>query len=255
MRTANAPTVLIIAGNDPSGGAGIAADITSCAQQGCHPAPVISCLTVQDTGNVYAVEPVSTALLRQQVKTVITDMPIAAIKLGVLANAAQINAITPLLIAAQAPIVLDPVLVATGGGALTTDSTSSALLDLLPHTTIITPNQRECEALGGLTKLRSAATNILLTGGDNPTPNHVQNTWYTSDQEHNYQWPRLTGEFHGSGCSLASTLAARLAHGDSLATAIESSQHYVHQMLIHAYSAGQGAHIPHRLTLTDNHAA
>lgn len=262
------PNVLLIAGNDPSGGAGIAADITTCSLNACHPVPVITSLTVQDTQNVYAAEAVSTALLRRQIEVVLDDMKIHAIKLGVLANAEQIALIHELLNQTSIPMVIDPVLVATGGGTLT-DNTAEALTSLLPLATVITPNHRECTALsGGQTSIakqinqlqQAGARNILLTGGDE-TSNDVRNIWYAKSRElTTYSWPRLsgpclTGQFHGSGCTLASTLAARLALGETLEQAIPNAQKIVHQMLSTAYRPGQHQAVPNRLNRLKPHSS
>lgn len=258
--------VLVIAGNDPSGGAGIAADITACSLAGCHAAPVITSLTVQDTQNVYAAQPVDVTLLRQQIEVVLADLPIHAVKLGVLANAEQIACVAQLLTPLDVPIVIDPVLVATGGGALT-DNTAAALLQLLPQASIITPNHRELVALAAaahvgdehtdtekgsaeqaIAKLKQLdISKILLTGGDENSDD-VINYWYPRDaKSQHYTWSRLHGQFHGSGCTLASTLAALLANGLNLHDAIEQAQQRVHQMLSKAYTPGKHQAVPNRL--------
>lgn len=246
------PVVLIIAGNDPSGGAGIAADLATCAALGCHGAPVITCLTVQDTRNVYAVEPVTSDLLIQQIQAACNDLPVAAIKFGVLASQAQIAAVTTWLAndssMANIPIVVDPVLVATGGGELTdqTDNSVATLRRLLAFAAVVTPNHRELAVLvnhnaasnGSFdvsdSKTRHAidqllttgVDNILLTGGDQPNntapdaqdhahqASNVCNAWCSQHGEfQTYTWPYIIG---------ADTTTAGLFHGSgcTLASAI-----------------------------------
>ncbi|MGH8281495.1 MAG: bifunctional hydroxymethylpyrimidine kinase/phosphomethylpyrimidine kinase, partial [Gammaproteobacteria bacterium] len=149
MVSASPPVVLVIAGNDPSGGAGLTADTQAVTALGAHPAPVVSSLTVQDTVNAYHVEAVATQLVVAQAETVLQDMPVAAIKLGLLGTAATGKAVAQLLRAHPGIlVVLDPVLVAAGGAALAEDALVTVYLEeLLRLATVATPNAAESRRL------------------------------------------------------------------------------------------------------------
>src|SRR5690606_14679901 len=221
------PVVLIIAGNDPSGGAGLAADIQAISALGAHPAPVVAALTVQDTVNAYKVEPVAARFVIAQAQAVLADLPVRAIKLGLLGAADIGNAVADLLAQhADIPVVTDPVLVAAGGAKLAEE----ALVDvyrqqLLRRTTVLTPNALELRRLApdlpdnaarvrALTML--GARWVLAKGGDENTPAVENFLFDVNGERHAWRSERLAGEHHGSGCTLAASIAARLAHGDAV---------------------------------------
>lgn len=250
------PAVLCISGHDPSGGAGLQADIEAVAAQGAHALGVITALTVQDTRDVHRVKPVAPALIGEQLALLLSDCRIDAIKLGLLGDAAQLPHILQAIERCGAPVVVDPVLRAGGGGNLASSATALAVLEqLLPVATIATPNAAEARRLApGADNLDAAAAqllargcaNVLITGGDEATP-EVENRWYRSTGAPQiFRWPRLPGGFHGAGCTLASALAARLALGESLPVALEAAQRYVHGCLERALRIGQGRPIPGR---------
>jgi hydroxymethylpyrimidine/phosphomethylpyrimidine kinase len=253
------PTVLVFAGHDPSGGAGQQADIEAIAAQGAHAAVAITCLTVQDTVNVSRVEAVAPALVIAQAEAVLADQRVAAIKLGLLGNGAIVTAVAALLARHPLiPVVTDPVLVATGGGQLAEADLIPALkAALLPRTTVLTPNVAEARALTGLADLSAYAETlrllgaryVLVTGGDEPTA-AVENRLHGPEGARIFRWPRLAGPFHGSGCTLAAALAARLALGESVEVAVERAQAYVASTLAAAFRPGRGSAIPWRLRAT-----
>ena len=144
--TATPPVVLVIAGNDPSGGAGLAADIQAVTALAAHPAPVVTSITVQDTRNVHHVQPVSAELVAEQARVVLADLPVRAIKIGLLASAEIGAAVAELLTAhVGIPVVLDPVLVASGGGRLAEAALTEVLLTrLLPLTTVSRRTRVSC---------------------------------------------------------------------------------------------------------------
>jgi hydroxymethylpyrimidine/phosphomethylpyrimidine kinase len=253
------PTVLVVAGNDPSGGAGIAADLQAITAAGAHPAPVITALTVQDTVNASAVEPVSPALVAAQMQAVLDDMRVAAVKIGLLATAGIAAAVADVLRGSPGtPVVLDPVLVAAGGAALAEDALSAAILEqLCPLTTLLTPNALEirrlapgCESPPARAQaLRDAGcVYVLAKGGDEADTggNEVLNTLYGPKGAQVFRWPRLAGNFHGSGCTLASACAARIACGDAVETAVARAQALTHAWLQAAFQPGRGQRIPLR---------
>ncbi|MGB5624064.1 MAG: bifunctional hydroxymethylpyrimidine kinase/phosphomethylpyrimidine kinase, partial [Gammaproteobacteria bacterium] len=145
------PVVMIIAGNDPSGGAGISADIQAVSALGGHPAPVLTALTVQDTRNAYRVDAVEAAMVAEQARAVMADLPVRAIKIGLLANSEIGEVVADLLAEHPAiPVVLDPVLVAAGGAALAEEALVTTLIKrLLPAATLLTPNALEIRRLAG----------------------------------------------------------------------------------------------------------
>lgn len=257
MAAASPPVVLVIAGNDPSGGAGLAADTQAITALGAHPAPVVTALTVQDTVNAYQVEAVATQLVVAQAETVLRDMPVAAIKLGLLANAATGKAVARLLRAHPGiPVVLDPVLVAAGGAALAEDALVTVYLDaLLRLATVATPNAAESRRLApraadararATELLARGAQHVLVKGADESTPD-VRNTLFSQDGSHReFTWPRLPGNYHGSGCTLASAIAVLLAQGRTVAQAAAEAQAYTWKTLQLGWHLGRGQTIPNR---------
>ncbi|MEX0144548.1 hydroxymethylpyrimidine/phosphomethylpyrimidine kinase [Massilia sp. LMS1-1-1.1] len=245
-------TVLVFAGADPSGGAGIAADIVAIAAQGAHALPVITALTVQDNDRVFGVEPVAPELLRRQAQALIDKMAIHAVKIGIPGSAANAAVIAQLiaqlrLIRSSLPVVLDPVLASGHGDVLSRDGAVLALAPLLPLTTIIVPNGPEALALGGADNLLAqGCENVLVTGGHGEGE-VIVNRWFDgAGSEREWRWPRLPGEFHGSGCTLASAIAARLAQGMPMQEALDGAQRYCHAALAGAFAIAPGQLMPQR---------
>lgn len=255
------PLTLVLAGHDPSGGAGIQADIEAVAARGGHAATVISALTCQDTVNVHSVQPVDDDFFAACIDCLIADMDFKAIKTGVLASPGQVTRVAALADALPGvPLVIDPVLVAAGGGRLADDAVTQALREqLIPRATLITPNAREARALCddeadlarcGAT-LSALGPAVLMTGGDENDDAPVINRLYIDEAEiARYEWPRLDGIFHGSGCTLAATVAAGLAAGMALVPAVADGQARVDRALRQAFRAGRGQALPGRLPRT-----
>lgn len=247
----NRPVVLIIGGLDPSGGAGLAADIQTATALGAHPAPVASLITVQDTRRVYASEALRPELVAAQAGTILQDMPVAAVKLGALGAAAVGRAVAEVLADTALPVVTDPVLAASGGGELIEPGLGEVYAQaLFPHCTVATPNRGEFEALGGEPALAAWFARglgaCLVTGGDADS-SRVRHILYTPSGEREIDAGRsLEGAFHGSGCTLASAIAARLARGDALEHAIGAAERFVRRALTHSFSPGQGQSVPGR---------
>lgn len=246
------PTVLVFAGLDPSGGAGLAADIVAIAAQGAHALPVITALTVQDNDRVFAVEPVAPELLRRQAQALIAKIAIDAVKIGIPGSAANATVIAQLiaqlrLARPSLPVVLDPVLASGHGDVLSRDDAVLALAPLLPVTTVIVPNGPEAQALGGAENLRAQGCQHVLVTGGHGDGGDVINRWIDgAGGERAWRWPRLPGEFHGSGCTLASAIAARLALGQALPEALDGAQAYCHAALAGAYAVAPGQLMPQR---------
>lgn len=253
----NPPVVLILAGNDPSGGAGLAADIQAITALGAHPAPVVTALTVQDTVDARAVQLVAAQLIVDQAEAVLADMAVAAIKLGLLGSAEIGHAVAALLARHPAlPVVVDPVLYAAGGAVLAEEQLVAVYLErLAPLAAVITPNALESRRLAPAAAdpdararalLARGARAVLIKGGDEPTAT-VVNTLHSADgRVERWEWPRLPGSFHGSGCTLASAIAARLAHGDALGPAVDAAQRATQRWLDASWQLGRGQRIPAR---------
>ncbi|MEA5444909.1 hydroxymethylpyrimidine/phosphomethylpyrimidine kinase [Gammaproteobacteria bacterium AB-CW1] len=256
--TTTPPVVLIIAGNDPSGGAGVCADTQAISALGCHPAPVITALTVQDTLNAYRVEVSDPQLVMEQAATVLDDLPIAAVKLGLLGNAEIGRAVAEVLEShPELPVVLDPVLVAAGGARLAEENLIQVLKEqLIPISTVVTPNASEARALApeadtpqarADTLLELGAPWVLHKGADEDTP-AVDNILFGAEgRREDFRWDRLPGQYHGSGCTLASAIAARLASGQDAVEAVRQAQDWTWRALHSGWRLGKGQHIPNRL--------
>ena len=252
------PIVMVLAGHDPSGGAGIQADIETLTSLGCHPVTVITALTAQDTIQVTDFQPVPATFLIEQARAVLDDMPVAAFKIGMTASPQIVEAIHTLLLDYPAlPVVLDPVLAAGGGGSLARESLAGALMELLvPLATVITPNSNEarllCPDADSLEAcaqqlMAQGADHVFITGGHEPTPDIVNRLWGQRQLINEYPQVRLPGEFHGTGCTLASAIAGYLAHGAPVATAVRDAQAYTARTIAHARPLGKGQWIPNRL--------
>jgi hydroxymethylpyrimidine/phosphomethylpyrimidine kinase len=234
------PVTLCFSGLDPSGGAGLQADIEAIAALGGHAAVVCTALTVQDSQKVYGFEAVNPELIRQQAEAVLADLPVAAIKLGMLGSAAIAGVIAEVLAAhPDIPVVLDPVLAANSGGNLAADDLAQGLFRLFPRATLLTPNSVEARRLAELTDLDKAvmtlqargARHILLKGGHEPGSQICNQLYGPKGLIAESRWPRLPGEFHGSGCTLAAAIAAGLAAGLALPVAVAKAESFVAQAL------------------------
>ena len=254
-----APAVLCLSGHDPTGGAGIQADIEACLAQGVHAFTVVTAHTVQDTRNVRRVSAVPPLLIADQVEALAQDGRIAAIKVGLLGDAQQVPVLVDTIRAARVPVVLDPVLRAGGGTNLVGSQLQVALREtLIPRVTILTPNAAELRRLvpneapdaAAAHLLAEGCGHVLVTGGDEDTA-AVLNTWYAPGAPpRRFEWPRLPETFHGAGCTLASAIAARLALGDAVDVALETAQRWTQDALARAVAVGQGRRIPFRRPTT-----
>lgn len=240
------PCVLVFAGLDPSGGAGIQADIEAIAAQGAHALPIVTALTVQDNNRVREVVPVDAKLLVRQASLLLENMPVRALKVGIPGNLANAEAIAGIVRVLRVrrpalPLVLDPVLASGHGDPLARGDALAALSPLLALATVLVPNGPEAAAIGP-----TACPHVLVTGGHGDG-DEVVNRWTGEDGSREWRWPRLPGAFHGSGCTLASSIAARLALGEPMAQALENAQRYCNQSLADSYVIAPGQRIPRRV--------
>lgn len=248
------PIVLCFSGLDPSGGAGIQADIEAINAMGAHAASIITCLTQQDTKNVYELSPVDPQLISKQAKIIFKDMPVKLIKIGLIGSAEIAQAIADILQQhPQIPVLLDPVLAAGGGNSLASDTLIDVIKStIIPRCRLITPNIPEArrltynasDLLQALPPLGAEA--CLLTGSHADTQD-VKHTLIMPHQIHEWSYPRLPQEYHGSGCTLAASIAALMAKGLDTPSACKQALDYTYLTLQSAQPLGQGQWIPQRL--------
>ena len=239
------------------------ADLLTIASLGCHPLTVVTALTVQDTGGVEAVLPIDAGWIVDQARAVLEDMPVAAFKLGLLGSVEAIAGIAEILADyPDVPVVLDPVLTSGRGDELANEGVIEALVGLLlPSCTIITPNSLEARRLaaelddGNATTLDACAHRminagsryVLITGTHGATEQVVNTLYGSHGTVRSDTWPRLPGSYHGSGCTLASAIAAHLALGLDVSDAVAEAQDYTWHALAAGYRPGMGQYIPDRL--------
>lgn len=266
MNAHSSCTVLIIAGNDPTGGAGITADIESVISQGCFAFPVISCVTVQDTCDVISINPLESELILEQARTVLEDLSVNAIKIGLIGSEENVEALHELLADyPDIPVVLDPILSAGGGQTLAPDGVIEAMKELLlPYTTVLTPNTVEAlRLIPGADNIQAAALGlqelgceyVLVTGTHENSPNVVNRLFGRQQELQKYSWERLPYVYHGSGCTLSSALAGLLAQGLDILEAAEQAQQFTWHSLKFGGRLGMGQYHPNRLFWADDAAA
>jgi hydroxymethylpyrimidine/phosphomethylpyrimidine kinase len=257
------PLVLAFAASDPSNGAGIGADILTLASKGCHPLVVITAVTVQDTIGVEGMRAIDSDWVADQARALLEDMTIDAFKIGVLGSVENITAIAEIVADyPDVPLVLDPVLASGRGDELASDEMTHALRELLlPQTSIITPNSLEARRLAESDEdddepslaacaarlIEWGAETVLITGTHDATKDVVNTLYNRSGVVRSDTWPRLAGSYHGSGCTLASAIAAMLANGLALPDAVREAQAFTWQTLDKAYRPGMGQALPDRM--------
>lgn len=256
------PPVLVFAGLDPSGGAGLLADTLTLASMGCHPLGVATAITVQDTARVDEIQAIDADLVNDQARFILEDMEVAAFKIGILGSVENIAVIAEILSDyPHIPVVLDPILASGFGDELATDEMASALREMLiPAATIITPNSVEARRLlddddtdeWTLEQIAEALRQlgpeyVLITGTHENTPSVINTLYGRGGRMRADSWARLPGSYHGSGCTLASAIAAYLAAGMEMPDAVREAQEYTWQSLAAGFRPGMGQFIPDRL--------
>lgn len=258
------PIVMTFAATDPSGGAGMQADILTIASMGCHPLSVVTAITVQDSSGVDDVMPIDADWVNDQARTVLEDMPVAAFKIGLLGSVENISVIAEIIADyPDVPLVFDPVLSSGRGDELANEDMVDALRELLlPQTTILTPNSLEARRLtqdeendednpdlGECARriIQLGSEYVLITGTHENTPKVINTLYGERGLIRSDNWPRLAGIYHGSGCTLASAIAALLANGLPVEEAVREAQEYTWEALKYGFRPGMGQHIPDRL--------
>jgi hydroxymethylpyrimidine/phosphomethylpyrimidine kinase len=265
------PIVMTFSASDPTGGAGMQADLLTVTSMGCHAASIMTGFTVQDTTGVEEFVPIDADHIDDQARTILEDMPIAAFKIGVLGDVETVATIAEIVSDyPDLPVILDPVLASGRGDVFADDDTLLAIRELLiPQVTLITPNSYEARRLAALDDatdhddakamtLEAAATKLIgwgvefvLITGTHENTSEVVNRLYGEQGDatiliRSDAWKRLPGSYHGSGCTLASAIAALLATGADLEDAVRQAQEYTWQTLNAAFRPGMGQFIPDR---------
>lgn len=255
------PIVLSFAATDPTGGAGIQADLLTLSSMGCHALTVVTAITVQDTAGVEDVLPIEADWVSDQARVLLEDMPVAAFKVGLVGSVENCAAIAEVVSDyPDVPLILDPVLASGRGDEMATEEMIDAIREMLiPQTTIVTPNSMEARRLadeGGDEELsledcakrilEMGCEYVLITGTHENTPQVVNTLYGQQGVIRSDSWQRLPGSYHGSGCTLASAIAATLANGLDIPEAVREAQEYTWQTLNAGFRPGMGQHIPDR---------
>ena len=256
------PLVLVFAASDPTAGAGIQADLLTLASLGCHPLSALTAITVQDTVGVDSVHPLAAELRERPARTVLADMPVAAVKIGVLGSVENVVAVAEILSDyPDIPLIFDPVLTSGRGDDLSGEEVISAMRELLlPQTTLLTPNAPEARRLAeqpddegepdsdecARRLIELGAQYVLITGTHENTPDVVNTLYGSAGVLRRDRWERLPGSYHGSGCTLASAIAGCLAGGAGIEDAVRDAQDYTWQTLANGFRPGMGQFIPDR---------
>lgn len=243
--------ILCIGGFDPSGAAGVLADGKMISFLGAHASALITLDTCQSRHDFVQSQATALSWLQVQWRTLHQDLPVHAVKLGAIANTAQAQWLGLALADLQCPIVLDPVLNSSSGGAL---STQTALRSLAPRVSVLTPNRQEAADLFGVDPQRPCWTAacpapLLVTGADHARAQgetRITHRLLTASGSTDFQVPLRPGRFRGSGCLLGSALACALADGASLPEACERALHNVDAWLQSAWAFADAVHLPQR---------
>jgi hydroxymethylpyrimidine/phosphomethylpyrimidine kinase len=256
---------MIFAASDPTGGAGLQADLMTVSSMGCHGVTVLTGYTVQDTAGVEDFVAVDAEFVDDQARVILEDMPVSAFKLGELGSVETVATVAEIVSDyPDIPLVLDPVLASGRGDVFADEDVLGAIRELLvPQATIITPNSIEARRLAAgaeegeddssldlsvcAKRLIEWGTEFVLVTGTHENSVDVINYLYSEDGlMRSDTWQRLAGSYHGSGCTLASALAALLANGLDIPEAVREAQEYTWQTLVAAFRPGMGQHLPDR---------
>ena len=259
------PIVLVFAASDPSGGAGLQADILTLSSMGCHPLSAVTAITVQDTLGVEDVMAVEDEWVADQARCLLEDMPVAIFKVGLIGSVENVAAIAEVVADyPDIPLILDPVIASGRGDELAGDDILAAMQEMLiPQTTLLTPNSLEARRIAQIDDddgdaepdlaecarriIEMGCEFVLITGTHENTPQVVNTLYGESGVLRSDSWPRLPGSYHGSGCTLASAIAASIAHGLDIPEAVKEAQEFTWQTLNAGFRPGMGQHIPDRL--------
>ncbi|ATI55747.1 MAG: bifunctional hydroxymethylpyrimidine kinase/phosphomethylpyrimidine kinase [Sphingomonas sp.] len=235
------PRVLIIAGSDSGGGAGIQADIKTVTMLGGHAMTAITAITAQNTRGVQAVHPVPVDMVVAQMTSVLDDLGVDAVKIGMIGSAATVHAVADVLEALDVPIVFDPVMIATSGSVLADADTIAAFERLMGIASVVTPNIPELAALGGEAAVLAHGCHVVAKGGHGDGASVTDRLLSPGGEIRRLIGKRFdTDDTHGTGCTLASALAAGLASGLGIEDAFVQAVRFVRIAMMHAPGLGAG---------------
>ncbi len=247
-------TVLVISGLDPTGGAGIAADIETINQFGVTPLPIVTTLTVQNTQSIQALQEVDAGLITDQFDHLKNDVDVSVVKIGLLSSVKQVEALTNLLLTIKKlTLVLDPI-VSSGmqDKLLNVEMLDAIRQKLLPLTHVLTPNVSELQSLApGLDEQEAIESLgcewVLLTTTDSSSEEIEHRLYHDGKLTNRYQYQKLPGLYHGSGCTLSSAIGALIASGVSVSVAVNRALEYTYQTLLNAKQIGKMQYHPNRI--------
>ena len=256
------PKVMTFSATDPTGGAGLQADILTISSLGCHPISIATGFTVQDTIGVNKLIPIDSELVNDQARLILEDMEVEIFKLGLLGSKENITTIAEIISDyPDTPLIIDPVLASGRGDEFSDIEASNMMMELLfPESLLITPNSSEARQLVSNDENPSnlpielcvdrfkemGCENILITGTHENTENVINTLYNSSNQIIPFHWDRLPGSYHGSGCTLTAAISAYYALGLSIDEAVEEAQHFTWQALKNGFKPGMGQLIPNR---------
>ncbi|MDB4138551.1 hydroxymethylpyrimidine/phosphomethylpyrimidine kinase [Methylophilaceae bacterium] len=257
------PKVMTFSATDPSGGAGLQADVLTLASLGCHPLSVTTGITVQDTVGVDSLMALGSDWVNDQARSILEDMDVVIFKCGVLSSLENMTAVAEIVADyPNIPLIIDPVLASGRGDDLANADMLLAMTELLfPQSLLITPNSFEArrlviednEEFSSITieecaeRLRvMGCENTLITGTHEKTDSVINTLFDHQGQPTPFYWDRLPGNYHGSGCTLTSAIAGYYAQGLSLEVAVEEAQNFTWHTLNNAFKPGMGQSIPDR---------
>lgn len=252
-RMATPPRILVIAGSDSGGGAGIQADIKTISLLGGYAMTAVTAITAQNTQGVSSIHPVPAPMVAEQCRMVVDDIGVDAVKIGMLHDATLIDALAPILASFNVPIVLDPVMVASSGAHLLDPAALTALKALLSKATLLTPNIPEAEILSEQTianrddmlraseiMAQQSGASVLLKGGHGQGE-VIYDLLYENGEAIWFESARIDSRnTHGTGCTLSSAIATHLGAGMVLGQAVQNARDYVYQAILSAPNFGQG---------------
>jgi hydroxymethylpyrimidine/phosphomethylpyrimidine kinase len=261
------PVALTIAGSDSGGGAGVQADLGTMAAHDVFGTSVVTAVTAQNTRGVDSSHVLPVEEVRSQYRAVVDDFAVRAAKTGMLATAETVSAVSSALATADFPVVVDPVMVAESGDRLLAEAAEDAYTDLLAHATLATPNAAEATVLTDIEvespddaaaageRLVSMGADAALVTGGHVGEGEVVDTLVTPSETTRLTHPRVdTGGTHGSGCTLSSAVAARLARGETVESAVEGASAYLERAVRYAVDVGGGARPVHGMVGVRNRA-
>jgi len=263
------PKVMTFSATDPTGGAGLQADILTISSLGCHPISIATGFTVQDTIGVNKLIPIDSELVNDQARLILEDMEVEIFKLGLLGSKENITTIAEIISDyPDTPLIIDPVLASGRGDEFSDIEARNMMMELLfPESLLITPNSSEARQLVSNDENPSnlpielcvdrfkemGCENILITGTHENTENVINTLYNSSNQIIPFHWDRLPGSYHGSGCTLTAAISAYYALGLSIDEAVEEAQHFTWQALKNGFKPGMGQFIPNRFFRDNNY--